>query len=80
MKLTQCVTIVTFAFFSPDDIMKEAHFYFDPHEPRCNFLAGTEGDLLDHIITHFCPPRSTVLDMSGLQGKVDYTYTYMCTL
>ena len=45
--------------------MRESHFHIKPDEQKNNFIMGTETDLAEHIITHFCPPGSTVLDMSG---------------
>lgn len=70
MRLTQCVTVVIFGFFSPDDKMKDAQFCFESNhsEARYNFLAGTEIDLLHHITVHFSPHRSTILDLSAFQG------------
>ena len=67
-KLTPRVMVVVLGFFSPDDKMTDDHFHFEPQERKCNYVSGTERDLFTFLITHFCAPESTVLDISGLAG------------
>ena len=88
-KLTPCVTIIVLGFFAADDRMEDEHFHFDAQEPRPNYLVGTETDLFTHLITHFSPPESTVMDLSGLHGEIyglplwcraqNYVFTLSCT-
>lgn len=68
-KLTPPVTVVILGFFSPDDEMKEEHFNFDAQECKQNYFVGTENEFFTFLITHFCPPESTVLDISCLHGE-----------
>ena len=71
LKLTQCVTVIVFGFFSHDDEVKPEHFYFQSNDKKLNYFQGSNNEMFHHIIEHFSPPGGTVLDLVGHEGTVD---------
>lgn len=69
LRLSSCVTVVVLGFFSPDDTIKSEHFNFSIGESQKNYFEGDERELFAHLVGHFSPDGSTILDMTGLPGK-----------
>ena len=63
-KLEKCVKAVVIGFQSIDDTITSAQFVFKEGESKLNFFAGNRAELCQYILSHFCPPGGTVLDMS----------------
>ena len=40
LQLTSCVTDFVIDFFSPDDKVRQEHFYFDAEDPPPKFCGG----------------------------------------
>ena len=70
--------MVVLGYFSVDDQLKSDHFCFGEGEERCNFLEGSQEDVLKYITAHFSQPSSVVLDLTGLDGKQYCTCWLQC--
>ena len=65
MKLDPCVSAVVIGFQSVDDVIKPNQFNFIEGESKFNYFKGDQMDLSNYLVSHFCSPGGTVLDLSG---------------
>lgn len=65
MKLDPCTSAVIIGYQSTDDIIKITQFAFSDGESKCNFFEGDEKGFCEYLVSHFCIPGGTVLDLSG---------------
>ena len=65
MKLDPCVSAVIIGFQSTDDTIKMTQFNFTDGESKCNFFEGDKMGFCEYLVSHFCTPGGTVLDLSG---------------
>ena len=69
-------------FQSIDDTIASTQFIYKEEERKVNFFAGSHVESCEYILSHFCPPGGTVLDMScDPSGTVHVTlYNIMHTV
>ena len=81
-KLEKCVNTVVIGFQSIDDTIASTQFIFKEEESKLNLFVGSHAELCEYILSHFCPPGGTVLDMScdpsGLCMYVTVTLRFCC--
>ena len=73
MKLDPCVSAVVIGFQSVDDVIKPNQFNFIEGESKFNYFKGDQMDLSNYLVSHFCSPGGTVLDLSGDPEGCNYT-------
>ena len=65
MKLDPCVSAAVIGFHLVDDVIKPNQFNFIVGESKFNYFKGDQMDLSKYLVSHFCYPGGTVLDLSG---------------
>ena len=71
MKLDDCISTVVLGYESIDDRVKDSQFKIDENDSKRNYLEGDRMNFCNHLVSHFCSPGGTTLDLSddpeGLQ-------------
>ena len=64
LKLDRCISTIVLGFQSINDTVQSSQLIFRDGENKQNFFVGERPGLVEYVLEHFCPPGSTVLDMT----------------